>query len=327
MAIKPIVVVGSVNLDLVCICRRMPSPGETVSGNSFHLFEGGKGANQAVAVARLGYPVAILAKVGDDEFGTRLCTALKGAGVSVEAVSVAKGVSSGVAMITTDRQGQNSIVVIPGANGRLLPSDLDKAVPLLRSAGMILTQLEIPMDTVEHLGRFAKKFDIPLMLDPSPAQPLHQSLIRNITYLTPNETEAKSLCGWDEQVIDRSNAHLLAERLLEKGPRNIIIKMGKQGSYLAGRDHSGLFMPAFKVRAVDSTAAGDAFNGGLAVALMQGRDSSEAARFASAVAALSVKRKGAQPSLPTAAEVDSFLKSNPGCSGVNVPRRCKCTDA
>jgi len=307
MAIKPIVVVGSVNLDLVCICQRMPSPGETVSGNTFHMFEGGKGANQAVAVARLGHPVSIVAKVGNDEFGIRLRTALKVAGVCVEAVSVAKGVSSGVATITTDREGQNSIVVIPGANGQLLPSDLDNATPMLRSAGMILTQLEIPIETVEYLARLASKFQVPLMLDPSPAQPLHRRFLRNITYLTPNETEANSLCGSDGQVVDRSNAHVLAERLLEKGPRNVIIKMGKQGSYLVGRGNGGLFVPAFKVRAVDSTAAGDAFNGGLAVAFMQGKIPGEAARFASAVAALSVKRKGAQPSLPIAAQVNSFL--------------------
>lgn len=287
----------------------MPSPGETVSGASFHVFEGGKGANQAVAVARLGHPVSMVAKVGDDEFGARLRNSLQAAGVGVDAVSVAKGVSSGVAAITTDRQGQNSIVVIPGANGRLLPSDLDNATPTLRSAGMILTQLEIPMETVRHLARLAKKFRVPLMLDPSPAQPLRPRFLRDITYLTPNETEANSLCGGREQVIDPSNAHLFAKELLRSGPRNIIIKMGKQGSYLAGPKSKGRFVPAFKVRAVDSTAAGDAFNGGLAVALMQGNKLPKAARFASAVAALSVRRKGAQPSMPTAEQVNSFLKS------------------
>ncbi len=308
MTTKPIVVVGSVNLDLVCSCARMPSPGETVGGDSFHLFEGGKGANQAVAVARLDYPVAMIAKVGDDEFGARLCTALKAAGVSVEALGVAKGVSSGVAMITTDRQGQNSIVVVPGANGLLRPSDLDRAAPLLRSAGMIMTQLEIPMDAVEHLARLACEFEVPLMLDPSPAQALHPSLLRNVTFLTPNETEAAALCGGEGQVIDRSNVHVLAERLLVKGARNVVVTMGKEGSYLAGRDLGAAFAPAFKVQAVDSTAAGDAFNGGLAVALMRGMKPGEAARFASAVAALSVKRQGAQPSLPTAAQVSAFLK-------------------
>lgn len=309
MAIKPIVVVGSVNLDLVCRCQRMPSPGETVSGASFQMFEGGKGANQAVAVARLGHPVSMIAKVGDDQFGTRLRNALQAAGVCVDAVSVAKGVPSGVAAITTDRQGQNSIVVIPGANGRLLPSDLDNAAPMLHSAGIILTQLEIPIETVYYLARLAKKFGVPLMLDPSPAQPLRPSFLRDITYLTPNETEATSLCGGKEQAIDPSNAHLFAKKLLESGPRNIIIKMGKQGSYLAGTKNKGYSMPAFKVRTMDSTAAGDAFNGGLAVALMQGSKLAKAARFASAVAALSVKRKGAQPSMPTAEQVKSFLKS------------------
>ncbi len=241
MGTKPIVVVGSVNLDLVCGCNQLPLPGETVSGNNFQMFEGGKGANQAVAAARLGYPVAMVAKVGDDEFGTRLRRALKAAGVSIEHVSIAKGVSSGVAMITADQQGQNSIVVIPGANGRLLPSDLDQATPLLRSAGMILAQLEIPIETVEHLSRLAKKFQVPLMLDPAPAQLLRPQLFKSIAFLTPNETEAGSLCRRDGMVIDRSNAQVVAEQLLAKGPRNVILKMGRQGCYFSGQDSGGAF--------------------------------------------------------------------------------------
>jgi ribokinase len=311
MTLKPVVVVGSVNLDMVCTCRRMPSPGETVGGKNFQMFEGGKGANQSVAIARLGYPVAFIAKVGDDGFGTRLRAALKGAGVSVKAVSVARGVSSGVATILADEHGQNSIVVVPGANGVLRPSDLDRATPLLRSAGMILTQLEVPIETVEYLARLASKFDLPLMLDPSPARSLRRHLLKNITYLTPNETEANSLCGNNGMNIDCSNASVIARKLLENGPRNIIIKMGKLGSYFSGHENGELFVPAFKVRAVDSTAAGDAFNGGLAVALMKGNDIVHAARFASAVAALSVQRKGAQPSLPTARQVQSFLRKLP----------------
>ena len=308
MGAGPIVVVGSVNLDLVSTCERLPSPGETVSGNNFQMFEGGKGANQAVAVARLGYPVAMVAKVGGDEFGNRLRVALKVAGVSIEHVSVAEGVSSGVAMITADRHGQNTIVVIPGANGRLLPADMDQAAPLLRSAGMILAQLEIPIRTIEYLSKLAKKFRVPLMLDPAPAQPLSPKVFKSIAFLTPNETEAGSLCGRDGMAIDCSNARDMAEQLLSKGPRNVILKMGKQGSYFSGQDTTGNFVPAFKVRAVDSTAAGDAFNGGLAVSLLQGKGLIEAGRFASAVAALSVKRKGAQPSMPTIAQVHEFLK-------------------
>lgn len=309
MNLKPIIVVGSVNLDLVCTCRRMPSPGETVGGKNFQMFEGGKGANQSVAIARLGYPVALVAKVGDDVFGSRLRKALKVAGVSVKAVNVSKGASSGVATILADEHGQNSIVVVPGANGLLRPSDLDKAVPLLRSAGMILTQLEIPIETVEYLAMLARKLGVPLMLDPSPARSLRSRLLKSITYLTPNETEANSLCGNSEMNVGRSNASVIAQKLLKRGPLNIVIKMGKQGSYFSGREDGGLFVPAFKVRAVDSTAAGDAFNGGLAVALMKGKDIVEAARFASAVAALSVQQKGAQPSLPTGRQVQSFLRN------------------
>ena len=192
---RSIVVVGSVNLDLVCTGKRIPAPGETVTGDNFETFHGGKGANQAVAVGRLGFPVSMIAKVGQDEFGPRLRQGLQAAGVNVEAVAFAKRTPSGVALITVDGHGQNSITVIPGANAQLLPRDLEKSLPQLRAAGMILTQLETPMETVEYLCTLAGRFQVPLMLDPAPARALPRKMLRHVTYLTPNETETCALCG------------------------------------------------------------------------------------------------------------------------------------
>jgi ribokinase len=304
---KRIVVVGSVNLDLVCSVDRIPRAGETLSGNRFETFHGGKGANQAVAIARLGYPVSMVAKVGDDEFGQRLQQGLETSGVNINAVGVARRTSSGIALISTDGQGQNSIVVIPGANGKLLPKDLEKAGSLLRSAGMILTQLEIPLQTVECLATLASRFDVPLMLDPAPARELSNRLLRQVTFLTPNETETAILCGVPSEELNPERAPGFARSLVRRGARNVIIKMGSQGAYVAASAVEDS-LPAFKVKAVDSTAAGDAFNGGMAVALMRGQHLLAAARFASAVAALSVTRMGAQPSMPTARDVGRFLK-------------------
>jgi ribokinase len=304
---RSIVVVGSVNLDLVCTGKRIPRPGETVTGDNFQTFHGGKGANQAVAVGRLGYPVSMVAKVGDDEFGSRLRQGLRAAEVNVRAVATAKDTASGVALISVDRQGQNSITVIPGANGKLLPEDLDKSMPQLRSAGMILTQLETPIETVEYLCAIADRFQVPLMLDPAPARHLSRKMLRHVTYLTPNETETCALCGIVSRDLNVATVDELAQTLLSRGVANVIMKMGSSGAYVAGADGLRRMVQAFKVRVVDSTAAGDAFNGGLAVALMQGMKLEEAVRFAGAVGALSVTRAGAQPAMPTAHEVGRLL--------------------
>jgi ribokinase len=308
---KPIVVVGSINLDLVCKAERIPVAGETITGSRFQTFHGGKGANQAVAVARLNHPVRMIAKVGDDLFGQELREALKREGVDTQFVTIARSTASGVALISTDAQGQNSIVVIPGANGQLCPSDVQKALPLLQSAAMILTQLEIPMDAIECLARVACRYQVPLMLDPAPAQELSPEVLRNVDILTPNETETCILSGLATGRLELANCRELAECLQKRGARNVIIKMGAQGAYLCGSSGFAKFLPAFSVCAIDSTAAGDAFNGGLAVALTQGKGLEEAARFASAVAAISVTRMGAQPSMPTLQEVNELLKQSP----------------
>jgi ribokinase len=307
---RSIVVVGSVNLDLVCTGKRIPAPGETVTGETFETFHGGKGANQAVAVGRLGFPVSMIAKVGDDPFGMRLLRALRAATVNVRAVGIAKDTASGVALITVDGNGQNSITVIPGANAQLLPRDLEKSLPQLRAAGMILTQLEIPMETVEYLCTLAGRFQVPLMLDPAPARALPREMLRHVTYLTPNETETCALCNIPSHDLNRETVTELARILQAGGAANVIIKMGKHGAFVAGTNNLRRMVPPFKVRVVDSTAAGDAFNGGLAVALMQGLGLDEAVRFAAAVGALSVTRAGAQPAMPTAGEVKKFLSGH-----------------
>jgi ribokinase len=305
---KPIVVVGSINLDLVATADHVPLPGETLMGNSFGTFHGGKGANQAVGVGRLGYPVSMVGMVGDDAFGPELKASLRKSKVDVRAVRTAKG-SSGVALINIGSDGQNSIVVVPGANGKMQPKDISAHAVLLRKAGMILTQLEIPLITLETLAVFAHRNKIPLMLDPAPARELPAGVLQATTWITPNESETRVLCGLGPQEpVTPETAARCAELLLSKGPKNVVIKMGLQGAYVAAADGTRQMIPAFAVKAVDSTAAGDAFNAGFAVSLLRGKNPREAARYASAVAAISVTRHGAQPSMPSAREVERFLK-------------------
>lgn len=309
---SPILVVGSINLDLVCSGKRIPAPGETLKGDQFHTFHGGKGANQAVALGRLGYPVNMIGKVGDDDFGDGLRRGLSDAHVGIRGVSVARGVSSGVALITVDARGQNSITVVPGANDRLLPRDLEKCLPQIRAASMILTQLEIPMETVEYLCATARRFGVPMILDPAPARAISRKVLRNVTYLTPNETEASALCGLAPGEVTPANVASIAETLLGAGPSSVIVKMGSHGAFIAGCDGVRRMVPAFKVKAVDSTAAGDAFNAGLAVGLVRGLSLEEAARYGAAVGALSATRPGAQTSMPSEKEVNHLLQSSGG---------------
>ncbi len=306
---KPIVVVGSINLDLVATSERVPMPGETLAGSSFGTFNGGKGANQAFAAARLGYPVKMVGKVGNDSFGADLKSGLRKAGVDVKAVGVEKG-SSGVALINLGTDGQNSIVVVPGANGKILPKDVAKHSRILKNAGMILAQLEIPLITVEALAAFAHRHRVPLMLDPAPARELPAGVFQVLTWITPNESEARTLCGLDaSETITTDTAQRCAELLLARGPKNVVIKMGAKGAYIATADGLREMVAAFEVTPVDSTAAGDAFNAAFAASLLSGKPPVAAARYAAAVSAISVTRKGAQPSMPSGAEVRKFLKS------------------
>jgi ribokinase len=311
---KPIVVVGSINLDLVAGADHIPQVGETIIGTSFNTFFGGKGANQAVAIAKLGHPVSMVGNVGDDAFGTQLRTALGNAGVDTTFVKQIPG-SSGVALITTGRRGENNIVVVPGANGLLTPQLAEKAATALQSAGFLMAQLEIPLETVEYLAMFAARHGIPFMLDPAPARELPAALLSKVTWLTPNETEAsvllKSASDWDKDKDTDAEIFAAADQLLALGAENVLLKAGSQGCVIAQRMQSKQRVPAFQVDAVDTTAAGDAFNAGFAVGLLRGHTVVKSAVFASAVAAISVTRPGAQPSMPTATEVDDFLHQHP----------------
>ncbi|MGB8012118.1 MAG: ribokinase [Terriglobales bacterium] len=306
---KEIVVVGSINLDLVASSSRIPLAGETVAGSTFRTFPGGKGANQAVAAARLGAAVTILGKLGNDALGVELRDSLENAGVETGPVENVAD-SSGVALINTDAKGENAITVVPGANAYLSPADIDANGELLRRAGIVLTQLEVPIETVECLARFTRQERVPLMLDPAPARPLLPTLLSCVDWLTPNETETCVLLGRAQRNLSPSELEDAANALLQLGCKNVILKLGGRGCYLALADGTRRAVPAHTVVAVDTTAAGDAFNGAFAVGLLAGKDPVKSAEWACAVAAFSVTRHGAQPSMPTLNELESFLEAH-----------------
>jgi ribokinase len=299
---KPIVVVGSINTDLVAGAARLPVAGETVLGSSFQIHPGGKGANQAVAVSRLDYPVQLIGKVGADQFGEQARSYLQSAGVDISGVEVDTG-TSGVAMIAVSPHGDNSIIVIPGANARVSPGFIDAHLEMIRGAGIVLTQLEIPIDTVQHLAEVCWREGIPLMLDPAPAQDLPLGLLSRLQWFTPNETEAAFFAAASLDDGDSTQPAKVADGLLAAGIQGVVLKMGARGSYLASANGIAQLIPPYPVIALDTTAAGDAFNGAFATALMLDMQEASAAQFASAAAAISVTRPGAQPSMPGRYEV------------------------
>jgi ribokinase len=306
---KKIVVVGSINLDLVASVSRTPLEGETLLGTDFATYPGGKGANQAVAAARLGGDVAMIGRLGTDVFGRQLRSELDAAGVDTHCVENVDG-PSGSAVILVTPHGGNSIVVIPGANHALQPEDLEAHIDTIRNASILLAQLEIPLQTVERLGELAAEFHIPFVLDPAPAQALTPALLRHVTWLTPNESETQTVLKHLGGAVDEDDLSAAAGRLLATGVRNVILKLGSRGVYLAGADVEPGYVASYRVAAVDTTAAGDAFNGGFAYALAHGQMTPrDAARFAAAVAAVSVTRVGAQPSMPVLSEVDALMTS------------------
>jgi ribokinase len=298
---KKLLVVGSINIDLVAGSTRIPAPGETILGSTFEVFNGGKGANQAVAIAKLGAAVEMIGSLGTDLFTDRLLSGLKSAGVGTSAVQIVPG-PCGVAVISRADNGENSIIVIPGANALLSAAYLDSQLEMVQQAQMILVQLETPLDTVIRLAERAAEAKTPLMLDPAPAIALPQALLSRTTWLTPNETEAQILLGRVQM-----DPPAVAEKLLAMGVRNVALKLGSQGVFLAGRDCATEHIAAFPVKVVDTTAAGDCFNAAFAVGLSQGKSAAAAARYGAAAAAISVTRAGAQPSLPSGAEVEAFL--------------------
>ena len=301
---KPIVIVGSVTMDLVTRTPRIPAVGETLIGTGFNTTPGGKGANQAVAAARLGYSVAMVAHVGTDAYGPALIEGLRRAGVDTGAIGPLEG-SSGLAPMFVAETGENSIVVVPGANGKLDRATVDAHAGLIGSAGMVLCQLEIPLDTLAYTLNFCAEAQVPVMLDPAPAAALADSTLAKVAWFTPNETEAAFYVDGAAGVEETAN------RLLARGIRNVVLKRGAEGAYVALASGESRWVAPFKVQAIDTVAAGDCFNGAFAVGLLEGRDPFSAARFANAAAAVCVTRHGAQASMPLRADVDRLLDERP----------------
>jgi ribokinase len=309
---KPrIVVVGSVNADMVVKSERLPGPGETVTGGQFVIAAGGKGANQAVAAARLGCEVTLVAKTGRDMFGDQAVENYGREGIATDLILRDPDHSTGVALILVDGAGENLISVASGANHALAPEDLDRAAERIQKADVLLLQLEIPMETVRRAVEIASAAGVAVVLDPAPAAPLDAELLSKVDYLTPNESEAARLTG--VEVRDEATARLAADKLLAKddqpGARHVIVTLGAKGALAAGPQEA-VFVPGRPVEARDSTAAGDAFNGGLALGLASGLPLVDAVRQACLVGALSVTRLGAQPSLPTTEELQRFASGN-----------------
>ncbi len=302
---KPIVVVGSINTDLVVRAEHVPVSGETIVGSNFQIHPGGKGANQAVAVARLGYPVQMIGQLGSDLFGSHLREQLSSVGVDVSSVGTVDG-SSGVALIVVAANGDNSIVIAPCANALVSPAFVDKHLNIIRNAGAVLTQLEIPLETVLHLADICADANVPLVLDPAPTREIPENLLKRVAWFTPNEIEAAFYTGDRANPSRALEPSAIAASILRKGARGVVLKMGSRGAYLATPTYAEQ-IDAVRVDVVDTTAAGDAFNGAFATGLMVGRTAIDSARFASAAAAISVTRNGAQPSMPSIAEVEQLL--------------------
>jgi ribokinase len=302
---KSIVVIGSSNTDMIIRVPRIPRAGETLLGGEFLTAAGGKGANQAVGAARAGGKVRLIARVGRDAFGDQAIAGLRCDGIDVSWVFRDKLAASGVALIFVAKDGENSIAVAGGANGKLSPADVKKAAGVIRSAAVLVAQLETPLATVTAAVEVAVKAGVPVILNPAPARPLPNSLLELISILTPNETEAEILTGI--KVTGEAAAAKACAKLRSRGVRTVILTLGQRGAFLADVDGQRL-VPGFKVKTVDSTAAGDIFNGALSVALAEGKTVLDAVRFANAAAALSVTRLGAQPSAPTRADVEKFLR-------------------
>jgi ribokinase len=315
MATPPrIVVIGSINMDLVCRTPVMPKPGETILGSGFQTLPGGKGANQAVAAAKLGGEVHMVGRVGDDDFGSRLLNGLANHNVDTSRVTITEGVSTGIASIVVDKTGENAIIVVPGANHKLTPADIDAAESLIASAAVILLQLEIPLATVQHVLAIAQRRGIYTVLDPAPVPPkgLPRAMY-GVDVLAPNQREAEQLLGVGARAarVKRKGVEdpvTLAADLLSRGPANVVLKLGNKGSMLVARDGDITKTRPFKVKVVDTTAAGDAFAGALAVGRAEGQPLRDAVRFANAAGAVCCRNFGAQPALPSRADVEELLR-------------------
>lgn len=299
-----LVVLGSVNADHVLQVASFPRPGETLHGHSYCVIPGGKGANQAVAAARLGADIAFIACVGDDSFGHQMRDTFAREGMNTEAVMIEDDMPTGIAMIQVAATGENSICISAEANGCLTPERLAPHHHLIEQADTLLMQLETPMETIEAAAKIAKQAGTRVVLNPAPAQPLSDDLLQHLDMITPNETEAELLTG--VKVDNVTTAQQAADALHAKGIKQVMITLGSQGVWLSDNG-KGRQVPGFRVDAKDTTAAGDTFNGALLTALQEGREMEEAIRFAHAAAAISVTRFGAQTSIPHRREVERFL--------------------
>jgi ribokinase len=294
-----IVVVGSLNMDLVIRTPRLPALGETIIGTDFHTFPGGKGANQAVAAARLGGKVKMIGRVGSDSFGEMLLETVANDRVDTAHIFKDPEAATGVAFITVDSNGQNTIVVASGANARLTPDDIDKAEEAFKGAAVLLLQLESPISAVNHAIGLAHRYGARVLLNPAPAQVLDVHFLSKVDYLVPNQTELALMTGM-ESIQDAVKA------LGAVGLKRVIVTLGEEGVLVVEKGQE-IHLPSHRVTVVDSTAAGDAFVGAFAVALTEGHPTLTAASWGSAAGALAVTRAGAQPSLPTRSEFEDFL--------------------
>jgi ribokinase len=288
---------------MVIKTKRIPAPGETVLGGTFFMNAGGKGANQAVAAARLGGAVSLVCKTGNDIFGQEAIAGFKKENINTEFIFIDEKKPSGVALITVDEDAENCIVVAPGANASLSVGDIGEIEDLILQAEIILMQLEIPLKTVAYIAQFAAENEIPVILNPAPACELPDELLKNINIITPNENEAEKLTGIT--VTDIRSAKLAARSLCERGVETVIITLGAEGALLFDGDIA-THIPGYKMKPIDTTAAGDVFNGALAVAISEKRSLEEAIDFACKAAAISVTRLGAQASAPFAHEIGAF---------------------
>ena len=304
---KKIVVVGSSNTDLIIKVPEIPRPGETLLGGEFFTFPGGKGANQAVAAARAGGDVVFIASVGDDTYGEEAIKGYKLDNINTENIKICKGVPSGIAMITISDSGENAITVASGANAELCPADLEEIEEPFLEADYMLIQLETPLEAVQKAVQLCADMDTRVILNPAPAAELPDEILEKVSIITPNETEAERLSGIT--VKDVPTAAKAAESLHNRGIETVIITMGAMGAYLSDRASGiGKLVPGFSVKAVDTTAAGDVFNGQLAVSLAEGKQLERAIVIAHAAAALSVQKLGAQSSIPRREETSKYLK-------------------
>ena len=301
-----IVVLGGINMDLVAVAPRFPEAGETVVGDTFLTYPGGKGANQAVACAMMGAETRMVGRVGDDIFGPQLLEALSSKGVDASRVRTSPGTSSGIAVIEIDATSQNRIVQVLGANDTCGPEEAASVKEALDGAAALLLQLEVSLEISLEVALDARSMGKLVVLDPGPVRPLPEDFYHCCNVITPNETEAEALAGFP--VTDRQSAAAAAQLLLERGAETAIIKLGSQGVLYATAEHQG-YIPPFEVTAVDSVAAGDAFNGALAAALTKGLEIEEAVRIAAAAGALAVTKAGAQDSMPTRRQVEELLKA------------------